>query len=189
MTKLIYRGVPLFLDGVGRSWKTVCDAMDCLRGPRSEQPEHYAGLIPDGPYVFCPEHFAKLEGHVKDTDLMPADVQESHTPEAGPFQCYGVEKHTHLFCVSTCHPQARCDHAPATRSAIPTDVDEALSNRYSYHAPKGDQVERYARIRAACLALARQIALDTPVSREQSTAFTALDTVMFNANAAIARNE
>lgn len=66
---------------------------------------------------------------------------------------------------------------------------EELANRYSYHAPKGDQPERYTRIRAKCLELARVIAEDTPASREQSTAFTALDTVMFNANAAIARNE
>lgn len=72
--------------------------------------------------------------------------------------------------------------------AIPPDVDAALANRYSYHAPTGDQPERYALIRRAVLDLARMIALYTPVSREQSTAYTALDTVMFNANAAIARN-
>ena len=64
-----------------------------------------------------------------------------------------------------------------------------LQNRYTYHAPKADQLGRYAEIRAACLALAETIARLTPVSREQSVALTSLDAVMFNANAAIARNE
>lgn len=64
-----------------------------------------------------------------------------------------------------------------------------LENRYSYHAPKGDQQERYVAIRAKCLELALLIADTTPQSREQSVAFTSLDAVMFNANAAIARNE
>lgn len=64
-----------------------------------------------------------------------------------------------------------------------------LVNRYSYHAPKGDQAERYAAIRAKCLELAQHIQANTPESPEQSRAFSALDEVMFLANAAIARNE
>lgn len=68
-------------------------------------------------------------------------------------------------------------------------TDEQLENRYSYHAPKGDQAERYAKIRAAILETAKLIRDLTPCSPEQSTAFTALDSAMFNANAAIARNE
>lgn len=66
---------------------------------------------------------------------------------------------------------------------------EQLQNRYTYHAPKGNQAERYATIRAACLDLALIINELTPESREQSVAFTALDDVMYSANAAIARNE
>lgn len=64
-----------------------------------------------------------------------------------------------------------------------------LDNRYTYHAPKGDQTGRYEAVRAGCLELSKLIKKHTPHSREQSTAFTRLDEVMFHANAAIARNE
>ena len=64
-----------------------------------------------------------------------------------------------------------------------------LVNRYNYHAPQGSQAERYNIIRGKCLELALTICENTPFSREQSTALTNLDSVMFNANAAIARNE
>ena len=69
----------------------------------------------------------------------------------------------------------------------PTDVQ--LENRYCYHAPKGDQTDRYAAIRKQCLELAKFIRDNTPCSPDQSLALTALDDVMFRANAAIARNE
>lgn len=68
-------------------------------------------------------------------------------------------------------------------------TDDQLENRYTHHAPKGDQVERYAAIRAKCLELARHIRDNTPCSPDQSLAFTALDDVMFRSNAAIARGE
>ena len=64
-----------------------------------------------------------------------------------------------------------------------------LDNRYDYHAPHGDQAGRYEEIRAKCKELAQFICARTPYSREQSEALTCLDGVMFNANAAIARNE
>ena len=72
---------------------------------------------------------------------------------------------------------------------ITPEKEEALNNRFNYHAPKGDQAERYAAIRAKILETAKLIASLTPESREQSSALTALDSAMFNANAAIARNE
>lgn len=64
-----------------------------------------------------------------------------------------------------------------------------LENRFCYHKPKGDQNERYVSIRAKILELAIFISQNTPRSREQSRALTALDDAMFNSNAAIARNE
>jgi hypothetical protein len=70
-----------------------------------------------------------------------------------------------------------------------TVTKEELENRYSYHAPQGTQAERYGKIRAKCLELAELIVENTPYSREQSSALTWLDNVMFHANAAIARNE
>ena len=68
-------------------------------------------------------------------------------------------------------------------------TNEQLANRYTYHAPKGDQVDRYATIRGECLKLAEKIVDLTPCSPEQTRALNALDEVMMLANAAIARNE
>ena len=69
------------------------------------------------------------------------------------------------------------------------DDYDKLRNRYMHHAPKEDQLERYAMVRGKCLELAHLILQATPPSREQSAALAKLDEVMFNANAAIARNE
>lgn len=68
-------------------------------------------------------------------------------------------------------------------------TDEQLDNRYTYHAPKGDQADRYAAIRASVLATARLVRDLTPCSPEQARALNALDEAMMLANAAIARNE
>ena len=64
-----------------------------------------------------------------------------------------------------------------------------LRNRFTYHAPKDDQIERYKVIRDAFLQLALVICNAAPQSRELSTALTHLDAAMMFANAAIARNE
>lgn len=74
-------------------------------------------------------------------------------------------------------------------SSFAKPTDEQLENRYTYHAPKGDQVERYAEIRGHILELAKFCRDRTPCSPEQSLAFNALDQAMFYFNAAIARNE
>lgn len=66
---------------------------------------------------------------------------------------------------------------------------EELVNRFTYHAPKDDQPDRYQRLRAAALEFALLINDLTPESREQSIAFTELDMVVFFANSAIARRE
>lgn len=68
------------------------------------------------------------------------------------------------------------------------DGDE-LATRFTYHAPKDDQPERYQMIRAAALNLAAIMVGATPESREQSLALTALEESVAWANAAIARRE
>jgi hypothetical protein len=68
-------------------------------------------------------------------------------------------------------------------------TSEDIEKRFTYHAPKPGQPERYTSLRFAARALAEQIAADTPASREQSLAITALEECVFWANAAIARNE
>ena len=68
-------------------------------------------------------------------------------------------------------------------------TDAELENRFSYHAPFGDQIERCGEIRAGALVLAKLIRDKCPDSRERATALTHLDAVMFYGNAAVARNE
>lgn len=71
-----------------------------------------------------------------------------------------------------------------------TDKETAdLNNRFSYHAPKGDQAERYGALREKTKELATLIVQLTPSSREQATALTQLTLVSMLANAAIAINE
>lgn len=65
--------------------------------------------------------------------------------------------------------------------------DAELLTRFTYHVPVGDQPERYEHIREAALDFARDIVAMTPLSREQGNALSALDEVVFWANAAIAR--
>jgi len=66
---------------------------------------------------------------------------------------------------------------------------EQLSQRYTYHAPKGDQAKRYETIRAVILGAAKIGVDQTPCSPEQTRALNALDEAMFLFNAAIARGE
>jgi hypothetical protein len=67
--------------------------------------------------------------------------------------------------------------------------ENRINNNFKYHPPKDDQPERYELIRDAARKLAHVINDNTPSSREQSLAFTALEEVVFQSNAAIARNE
>ncbi len=63
-----------------------------------------------------------------------------------------------------------------------------IDNVFSYHAPKGNQTERYTELRNA----ARQFAYlidKCPESREKSTALTKLQECIMWANASIAINE
>ena len=68
-------------------------------------------------------------------------------------------------------------------------TQQDLDTRFTYHSPTGTQPERYVAIRAKAKELAQLILDSTPSSREQSVALTELETAIFWANAAIARNE
>lgn len=69
------------------------------------------------------------------------------------------------------------------------DIINRINNDFTYHAPFGDQVDRYAALREAGRHLAIKIVETTPVSREQSLALTNLEQAIMFANAGIARNE
>lgn len=64
-----------------------------------------------------------------------------------------------------------------------------IENNFTYHAPKPGQPEKYQKLREKAKELAYLIKELTPSSREQSVALTELETSVFWANAAIARNE
>ena len=86
---------------------------------------------------------------------------------------------------------------PATNAlAMPTDNqlttlpdNDDLENRFTYHAPKPGQPEKYTVIRDRGKDLAYLIQHNCPVSRERSLALTKLEEAIMWANAAIARHE
>lgn len=73
--------------------------------------------------------------------------------------------------------------------AVSPEMADRLERDYTYHAPHGDQTERYEILRARAHELALTIVERTPPGREQSLALTHLEEAVMYANAAIARNE
>lgn len=72
---------------------------------------------------------------------------------------------------------------------VSEEMKNRIGNNFSYHAPKEDQPQRYELLRDAAKRFAHLICENTPPSREQSLALTDLEKVVYNVNAAIARNE
>ncbi len=64
-----------------------------------------------------------------------------------------------------------------------------IDNQFTYHPPKGDQTDRYQKLREAARALAHLIVDHTPESPEQDQALFLLNLAVMSANAAIARRE
>jgi hypothetical protein len=64
-----------------------------------------------------------------------------------------------------------------------------LLKRFTYHAPKGNQAQRYEKMREWGLHVASFIQENCPDSREKSLAITKLEEAIMWANASIARNE
>ena len=64
-----------------------------------------------------------------------------------------------------------------------------LNARFTYHAPKGDQPERYQEIRNLGRHFAVVLTENCPESRELSLALTSLEQTVMWANAVIARRE
>lgn len=81
----------------------------------------------------------------------------------------------------------RCGCTVGERSKDVTN--EELENLFSYHPPKGDQVERYGAIREAGLLLAQVIVDNTPAGPDQSAAIRKVRESVMTANAAIACGE
>jgi len=66
-------------------------------------------------------------------------------------------------------------------------MEDEIKLRFTYHAPKPGQPEKYTKLRDKALELALMIKNVCPDSREQQLAFTHLDEVIMWANASIAR--
>jgi len=64
-----------------------------------------------------------------------------------------------------------------------------IRNWFTYHRPKGDQAERYGRVREAGKAMALVILDECPPSAERTVAIRKIREATFMANAAIACNE
>lgn len=71
----------------------------------------------------------------------------------------------------------------------PAHQKDVIDWAFTYHPPKGDQAERYERLRNGGRDLANLAASLCPPSRELSLAMTNLEQAIMWANAAIARNE
>jgi hypothetical protein len=67
-------------------------------------------------------------------------------------------------------------------------TDEIIT-RFTYHAPKAGQAEKYTLVRKTALALAVLLNDACPESRERSLAITKLEEAVMWANASIARRE
>ena len=66
---------------------------------------------------------------------------------------------------------------------------QQLTNHFTYHAPKGDQAQRYELIRDSAHVLAQIFLEETPESEEQAQALKLLRLAVMSANQAIALNE
>ena len=64
-----------------------------------------------------------------------------------------------------------------------------IDRAFKYHAPKGDQPQRYSELRSWARSLADKIDVFCPDSNEKRIAFEKLEECVMWANAAIARNE
>lgn len=76
-----------------------------------------------------------------------------------------------------------------SRHVMTEEMSARIERTFSYHAPRGNQAERYTALRDEARHFAMMIAVSTPPSREQSLALTKLEECIMFANAAIARNE
>lgn len=75
------------------------------------------------------------------------------------------------------------------RRVLSTQEYTDISERFTYHPPKGDQTERYLAIREKAKELAFVMAECCPPGRELATALTQLTLVSMLANSAIAIGE
>ena len=87
------------------------------------------------------------------------------------------------------NPWARISYDLLPREEYKKMQDKQLDEMFTYHAPKGNQQERYQYLRKQAKRLAEAVVALCPPSREQSIALTKIQEASMMANAAIAINE
>jgi hypothetical protein len=79
--------------------------------------------------------------------------------------------------------------APSGDVAVPVEEPkDAIEELFTYHAPTGDQPERYTRIRYAAKTLARVIDECCPAGPDRTAAVRHIREAVMTANASIATN-
>ncbi len=78
---------------------------------------------------------------------------------------------------------------PSVPESPKAPTTEELEQRYLFRAPKGDQGDRFEKIRNVICKAAKDCVMVTPVSKEQTRALNALDEALALFTFAIARNE
>jgi hypothetical protein len=95
---------------------------------------------------------------------------------------------THAEAAQIAAWQKGCTMPPGAYAETPSQQCQR-ENAFVYHAPHGNQAERYTAIRTVAGKFAELLNTLCPGSRELSLAMTNLEQSVFWANAAIARNE
>lgn len=76
--------------------------------------------------------------------------------------------------------------AASSRPPMPASGGPDLDHIFKYHAPNGEQLAQYARLRDAARTFAIAIVQDTPAGADQSAAIRHVREAVMTANAAVA---
>lgn len=130
------------------------------------------------------------EGDWDDEDKCPSCAAAGHTSPWRVSSCPACSE-SFFAAIAAIHRRIDARECPYQGLMMPFEkpTAEQLSHRYDYHAPKGDQVGRYAEVRHAIKQAAATCVGLTPCTPEQTRALNALDEACFLFNAAIARGE
>lgn len=135
---------------------------------------------------------AVLVGELGSEVHVGAKYLEKHEPEVGGYYVRyadGYESWSPADAFESGYALLAPEAASTTRYPLKDEARRRFDNTFTYHAPKGDQAQRYTELRELAKNLALVAAQLTPPGREQSLALTKLEEFSFWANAAIARGE
>jgi len=118
--------------------------------------------------------------------VVDLDWVEKHDPQAGGYYVVYKDGYASFSPAEAFEEGYSLTPVAGIRRVNPVND---LVNRFTYHAPHGDQQDRYLGLRTQGLVLAERMEWSCPDSRERSLALTKLEESIMWANASIARNE